>query len=91
MADGTILKRGDVLRIETGGGGGWGHPYDREPERVREDVRGGLVSVEAAARDYGVVLAGPDLEVDADATRKARANRPDAALFHRKSYSETIA
>jgi N-methylhydantoinase B len=91
MADGTILKRGDILRIETGGGGGWGHPYDREAERVREDVRGGLVSAESAARDYGVVLSGPDLDIDAEATRKARTSRPDAALFHRKSYSETIA
>ena len=33
LSDGTIVRRGDVVRIETGGGGGWGHPFDREPER----------------------------------------------------------
>ncbi len=48
MSDGTILRRGDVLRIETGGGGGHGHPFDREPEQVRRDVRGGFVSRESA-------------------------------------------
>ena len=58
---------------------------------VREDVRGGLVSIEAAARDYGVVLSGADLEVDAAATQAARASRPNAGMFHRKTYSETLA
>ena len=35
ISDGTVLRRGDIIRIETGGGGGCGHPFDREPERVR--------------------------------------------------------
>ena len=55
-SDGNIVKRGDIVRIETGGGGGWGHPFDREPERVLADVRGGFVSRASAERDYGVVL-----------------------------------
>ncbi|MBM3572423.1 MAG: hydantoinase B/oxoprolinase family protein, partial [Alphaproteobacteria bacterium] len=38
LSDGTILRRGDILRVETGGGGGWGHPFDRAPARVRADV-----------------------------------------------------
>ena len=38
LSDGNVLKRGDVLRIETGGGGGHGHPFDRPPEMVAEDV-----------------------------------------------------
>ena len=38
LSDGNVLKRGDVLRIETGGGGGYGHPFDRPPEMVAEDV-----------------------------------------------------
>lgn len=92
MADGTMLKKGDVLRIQTGGGGGWGHPHDREPERVREDVRGGLVSPESARRDYAVVLTGPDFEIDIEATRALRADRPVVeGMFHRRKYVESFA
>ena len=58
------MRRGDVVRIETGGGGGWGHPFDREPERVLADVRGGFVSRASAEEHYGVVLAGDGLAVD---------------------------
>jgi N-methylhydantoinase B len=91
MADGTILKKGDILRIQTGGGGGWGHPFDREPERVREDVRGGVVSLGSAERDYGVVLTGPDFEIDVAATARLRANRSDVpGLFHRREYVEAF-
>ena len=45
---------GDVVRIMTGGGGGWGPPAARDPEAVRRDVREGYVSAEAARRDYGI-------------------------------------
>ena len=50
------LQRGTVVELRTGGGGGFGDPLEREPARVRADVRDGYVSVESAARDYGVVL-----------------------------------
>src|SRR5438105_2941217 len=50
------LKAGDVFRLETPGGGGHGDPLAREPERVLADVREGLVSPQAAERDYGVVV-----------------------------------
>ncbi len=49
LSDGTILKRGDIMRIETGGGGGWGHPFDREAALVLADVRGGFVSAQERA------------------------------------------
>lgn len=46
----------DRLRLEMAGGGGWGHPFERDAELVAEDVRNGVVTV-ASARDlYGVVL-----------------------------------
>ncbi len=44
LSDGTILKRGDIMRIETGGGGGWGHPFDREATLVLADARGGFIT-----------------------------------------------
>ena len=89
MADGTMLKRGDILRIETGGGGGWGHPFDRDPLRVLKDVLGGFVSAAQAQAVYGVVLAGT--EVDEAATQMRRQDRPSAKLFHRFDYTESFA
>jgi N-methylhydantoinase B len=50
------LPPGSVVELRTGGGGGFGDPRERDPERVREDVRDGFVSKEAAKRDYGVAL-----------------------------------
>lgn len=91
IADGTVLQRGDVFRMETGGGGGWGHPFDREPERVRADVLGGFVSPASARDDYGVVLSGPTHTVDLHATRKLRdKRRPNTELFHRHGYRKSL-
>ena len=75
LSDGNIVRRGDVVRIETGGGGGWGHPFDREPERVLADVRGGFVSRANAEEHYGVVLAADGLTVD----RRGHGRAPRAA------------
>ncbi|WP_439549623.1 hydantoinase B/oxoprolinase family protein [Falsiroseomonas sp.] len=85
LAQGIPVQRGDVVRMESTGGGGWGHPFDREAWRVRQDVLGGFVTAEAARADYGVVLRDtPDREVDEDATAALRADRPAAeGMFHR--------
>ena len=62
------------LTISSAGGGGFGDPHARCPERVREDVRDGLVSRRAARDDYGVVLGeAPDFAIDVGATEKLRA------------------
>ena len=90
LSDGNIVRRGDILRIETGGGGGFGHPYDREPERVLDDVVNGFVSRTSAERAYGVVLQPDGRTVDPSATVQKRAKRPQAALFHRGSYQEVL-
>jgi N-methylhydantoinase B len=79
------------VRVETGGGGGWGHPFDREPVRVAADVRGGFVSRESAEEHYGVVLANNGMSVDLAATTKRRARRPEAKLFHRHGYHDVLA
>ena len=89
LSDGNIVFRGDVVRVETGGGGGWGHPFDREPERVLADVQTGFVSRAKAEEDYGVVLTR-DIEVDAAATRERRSARPVAKLFHRHGYQDVL-
>jgi N-methylhydantoinase B len=84
-----MLKKGDVVRIETGGGGGHGHPFDRDPAHVLEDVLSGLVSPGAAAADYGVAIRGRT--VDADETARLRADRPAVKAFHRKEYLDALA
>jgi N-methylhydantoinase B len=69
------LRAGDIFRLHTPGGGGYGDPLARDPERVLSDVREGLVSREAAERDYGVVLqpAGRSWALDVAATQARRA------------------
>ena len=54
----VTMEEGDVLVVETAGGGGFGEPRNREPERVLEDVRQGYVSVQAAREIYGADLPG---------------------------------
>jgi N-methylhydantoinase B len=67
------LKPGDAFRISSGGGGGYGAPFERPVKDVREDVRQGYVSVKAAAERYGVVVDAETFIVDQAATEKLRA------------------
>ena len=48
-----MLRKGDIVRLETSGGGGFGEPTKRIGEHVEHDVRLGYVSPEAAASSYG--------------------------------------
>jgi N-methylhydantoinase B len=63
----------DVIRIASSGAGGWGSPLQRDVQAVLNDVRRGFVSIEAAARDYGVVIR--DQQVDLAATTRLRQQR----------------
>jgi N-methylhydantoinase B/oxoprolinase/acetone carboxylase alpha subunit len=53
---GITVTEGDEILVVGPGGGGFGPPLRRAPDRVLEDVREGLVSIESARRDYGVVI-----------------------------------
>ena len=66
------FQPGESFRIETTGGGGWGDPKQRAPEKVREDVLDGYVTIDAAREHYGVVIAPGTQEVDQQETRKLR-------------------
>ncbi|MGH3421598.1 MAG: hydantoinase B/oxoprolinase family protein, partial [Streptosporangiaceae bacterium] len=59
LVDGAPVRAGEVIRIRTTGGGGWGDPLDRKPDAVLRDVLWGKVSVTGARDDYGVVVTGP--------------------------------
>jgi N-methylhydantoinase B len=63
---------GDSVHVRTPGGGGYGDPLTRDPELVRRDVIRGYVTVEDAARDYGVVLTGEPPALDHAATARVR-------------------
>lgn len=76
---------GAQFRYQTCGGGGWGDPFTRDPDRVCRDVRDDYVSVEGALRDYGVVIVGDPVEdpeglyVDVEETRRVRSRVASAA------------
>lgn len=67
------LALGHKVVSITPGGGGYGDPFEREPEDVLTDVRNGRVSVTGAIKDYGVVVVNGEL--DDRATAHARATR----------------
>jgi N-methylhydantoinase B len=69
---GLRLRKGDLLTLEFAGGGGWGDPLKRDPERVRNDVVAGYVSVQSAESDYGVALDPADFSVDETQTAQLR-------------------
>ena len=70
----TEIDKGDGFTVETAGGGGFWSPLERPAEKVLADVRSGYVSLEAARRDYGVVIRrqGRRFELDVDATKELR-------------------
>jgi N-methylhydantoinase B len=80
------LTPGEVVHLNPPGGGGFGDPLTRDPERVRRDVVAGYVTPEAAARDYGVVVRytgrpnalvrlADDYQLDLEGTRALRNER----------------
>lgn len=92
------VEPGDSFTRPSAGGGGYGDPLRRDPQLVVEDVIDGYVSVERAAKDYGVVVEPvrpevDDYRVDEDATAGLRAEiarqragwlREDAAAVARR-------
>lgn len=94
LADAEPVRAGEIIRIRTTGGGGWGDPLTRPVDEVVLDVRRRKVSIAGARRDYGVVLTGTvdDPVLDEGATAAERALRsaagsagggPDAPMFDR--------
>ncbi|MPZ69537.1 MAG: hydantoinase B/oxoprolinase family protein [Actinobacteria bacterium] len=76
LSDDVAVNAGEIIRIETTGGGGWGDPLERDPELVALDVLQEKVSAGAASEQYGVVLTSGD--IDHPATEKLRAEMRQA-------------
>ena len=67
-----------TMLVRSSGGGGWGSPFDRYPEEVRQDVLDGILTTAAAAEQYGVVFQQGTLDVDRAATATLRQSRAAA-------------
>jgi N-methylhydantoinase B len=76
LVDGEPVLAGQIIRVRTTGGGGWGDPLEREADLVLRDVIDGKVSATAARDDYGVVIVpGADADstsIDEQATQALR-------------------
>ncbi|HSV39709.1 MAG TPA: hydantoinase B/oxoprolinase family protein [Nocardioidaceae bacterium] len=85
LADAEPVKAGEVIRIRTTGGGGWGDPLVRDPSLVVRDVLWEKVSPKAAYDDYGVVLLDEGYDEEATASLRARLTdeRGEVAFFDR--------
>jgi N-methylhydantoinase B len=66
------FERGTRITLSLPGGGGFGDPALRDPSAVLDDVRNGLVSVEAARGEYGVVIDQTTMTVDIEASKTER-------------------
>src|SRR5262245_25363368 len=71
----TVPPR-DAIRLELPGGGGFGDPRRRDPQRVRDDVLDGLITADEARRDYGVVVDAQG-RLDMAETERLRSSGPD--------------
>ncbi len=66
VAPGTLYVQ------QAGGGGGWGDPKKRPAEKVAEEVRAGIISLDKAREAYGVALDGKTLQLDEEETARLR-------------------
>ena len=68
----TLAAPHSSVRVSTGGGGGWGDPLERDPQKVRFDALEAFITIEAAREDYGVVIDPQSMLVDEAATQTLR-------------------
>lgn len=73
LSDGVNVIEGDLIRVVTTGGGGWGNPFERELQYVRRDALWGKVTFDGAMRQYGVVFSEEkNFKVDVDGSMALR-------------------
>lgn len=75
------IPSGVTVRCYTAGGGGYGPPWERDLQRVLDDLRDGYISREKAEQDYGVCFRAGPFEIDEAATRQTRLNMARHAEF----------
>jgi N-methylhydantoinase B len=87
----SYLDHDDVFQVRTQSGGGYGDPLDRDPSRVLEDVRSGVVSVEAAHSMYGVVIDTKKDALSPQETERARQTIRDRRRSHSRPVGGAVA
>ncbi|MEC9248905.1 MAG: hypothetical protein VX986_07780, partial [Pseudomonadota bacterium] len=92
--DAVPVKCGDLIRLVTPGGGGWGDPLERDVKAVQLDVVRKLVSLKSAESDYGVVMDTENFEIDEAKTKALRLKisnqRGPVKLIDRGAYAQTL-
>jgi N-methylhydantoinase B len=68
---GFPVIRGDIVVMETSGGGGFGDALERNPAQVMADIAEGFITRAAAASTYGVVMTGERVDEPATITKRA--------------------
>ena len=66
------VPEGTLLFQQAGGGGGYGHPFRRDSELVAQEVKNGIISLDKAKEDYGVVIDPKTFELNKKETKKLR-------------------
>lgn len=74
------MSAGSVLFAQSGGGGGWGDPLERDPQLVLDDVLNEIVSVAGAKRDYGVIIDEATMTIERERTDALRTSRKAASM-----------
>jgi len=69
------MKKGDIFLVRTPGGGGYKNPLERREESVLQDALDGLVSLEAAKKEYGVLVNSATMEIDSKRTEQSRTRK----------------
>ena len=72
---GYPMQANELLQIKTANSGSYGDPFEREPQRVLDDVLDDFITVEMAEKDYGVVIDPATMQIDDQATARRRAER----------------
>ena len=75
------VQAGDIVTFRTPGAGGFGDPMRRDAQAVIADVQAGFVTVQAAKRDYGVVLIDGRLDTEATADLRRTAGSNEGTVF----------
>jgi len=71
------IAKGEVISFQTGGGGGYGSPLERDPKKVLRDAIDGYVSLAKTREEYGVIIDEETMKVDDQATQELRNRMKD--------------
>ena len=83
QVQGFPLRPDDIVVMRSSGGGGYGDPLERDPERILDDIGEGRVSVEEARRIYGVAIDRGAVDTGATASLRDAMKKPPADAQHR--------